>query len=171
MGTTLTFAYVLWPLLYLVHVGDSRGYLLRDGELLQLTHDHTLAQRLVDRGAVEPERSGKIPGGETLWNAVGAGPEKAEPQVHQHRLREGDVLLLCTDGLTRAMGDPEIHEILQGSQSSRETCQRLVKASNLAGGPDNVTVVVARYRPPDVGPVTGEGMEAIRAEPGIPAVE
>ncbi len=142
MGTTLTMAYLIWPRMYVVHTGDSRCYLWRDGELAQLTRDHTVAEQLKDKGILgpgEPSRWRNV-----LYNFIGAGGAKLAPEVSRAELQQGDVVLLCTDGLTRHLKDGAIADILRAGLSSVESCHRLVDAANKAGGRDNITVVVGR---------------------------
>lgn len=145
MGTTLTVAYVLWPKLYVVHVGDSRCYFLRGKKLQQITRDHTMAQSLVDQGAMTPKDAHDSMWVHVLWNAVGKGQEKLAPEVYSADLVEGDTVLLCTDGLSQEVDDAAVTKILRAGHEEKETCQRLVDAANDAGGSDNITVIVARY--------------------------
>jgi len=145
MGTTLTMAYVLWPKLYVVHVGDSRCYLLRSGKLQQITRDHTVAQQYVEAGTLTPEEAQRSRWSSVLWNAVGGGSTELEPEVHKARLNDGDCLLLCTDGLTRHLTSDDIVRILTAHPTSSEATENLVRSANSAGGSDNVTVVVARF--------------------------
>jgi protein phosphatase len=145
MGTTLTMAYVLWPHVYVVHVGDSRCYLHRDGALEQITTDHTMAQKLLESG-VEIQPSSRL--GNTLWNVIGGVTPELSPEVHRVDLRIGDSLLLCTDGLTKHASDDAIEELLSRGLWAQEVCQRAVAAANDGGGTDNTTVVVARFLPP-----------------------
>jgi len=139
MGTTMTMAYVIWPRLYVVHVGDARCYLLRDARLQQLTEDHTVSAPLPGAGEDSPVRK-------VLWNVVGGETPEVWPDVYKATLEDGDTLLLATDGLTRELPDAGISEILQGAPSAEAACAGLVEAANSAGGRDNITVVVARFR-------------------------
>lgn len=154
MGSTLTLAWLLWPRLHLVHVGDSRCYLLRDGHLTQLTRDHTVARRLVENGVLSPEDEARSPYSSVLWNAVSGKRTKLEPQLSTHELESGDVLLLCTDGLTRHVPDQEIAGLLE-QRSPAAACEVLVRAANDQGGSDNTTVVVARVQEREETPPTG----------------
>ncbi|HYT94085.1 MAG TPA: protein phosphatase 2C domain-containing protein [Gemmataceae bacterium] len=144
MGTTLTMAYLCWPRMYVVHAGDSRCYLLRGGRLKQITHDHTIAQQLVEVGAIkDPDGS---PWSHVLWNVVGGGSGELTPEVDRADLTLGDSVLLCSDGLSKHVGDADIARLLGASHPSTETCRHLVDAANSAGGTDNITVVVAHFR-------------------------
>jgi protein phosphatase len=138
MAATMTMAYVIWPRLYVVHVGDARCYLLRNARLQQLTKDHTVNAPLPDAGEESPARK-------VLWNVVGGQTSEVWPDVYRATLQEGDTLLLATDGLTRELPDAGISEILQGAASAEAACTGLVEAANHAGGRDNITVVVARF--------------------------
>jgi protein phosphatase len=145
MGTTLTMALVFWPSLYVAHVGDTRLYLLRGGQLSRLTVDHTMAQKVLDE-TVEPIE----PGSElhhVLWNSLGGSSALPEPQILKLDLKLGDRLLLCSDGLTKHLPDTEILAELSLGESSPACCAKLVDRANAAGGSDNVTVLVADARP------------------------
>lgn len=147
MGTTLTLAYVLWPRLYVVHAGDSRCYLLRTaGPLERITVDHTLAQRLLEEGQLTAEQARTSPYGNVLWNVVG-GPEEGGPfaEVHSAPLQPGDVLLLCTDGLTRHVDDAVLERTLRQHDTAAAACDALLHDALEGGGEDNITVVVAHF--------------------------
>jgi serine/threonine protein phosphatase PrpC len=145
MGTTLTMAYVLWPRMYVVHVGDSRCYMLRGGRLSQITVDHTVAQELVDRGALEREQARGSMWHHVLSSALGRGAGKLRSSVYKAELQPNDTVLLCTDGLTEGLADADIKAILLARDSEQQTCERLINAANAAGGTDNITVIVARF--------------------------
>ena len=144
MGTTVTAAAVAGDHLQLAHVGDSRAYLLRDGAFDQVTTDHTVVGELVRRGrltaaqaAVHPERS-------ILTRAVGLDPRIPVDTPDPIDLRPGDQLLLCSDGLTEAVPDPGVAEILSAQPDGHAACQALIDTANDNGGPDNITVVLLR---------------------------
>jgi protein phosphatase len=143
IGTTLTFAYVHWPLVVVGHVGDSRCYLLRGSRLLRLTHDHTMGEALRAKGASDAVAARFD---HALVNAVGGDDKPPSPELSAHRLEPGDRLLLCSDGLTAEVEDGMIGTILSRSASSDEACQSLIDAANEAGGSDNVTALVAHFR-------------------------
>jgi protein phosphatase len=145
MGTTLTMAYLLWPRLYVVHAGDSRCYLHRGGRLEQVTRDHTVAQRMVDEGVLQPAEAEGSRYSHILYNCVGGGSHELSPDVYKATLHMGDSLLLCTDGLSKVVADAQIRDLLGGKQSAEETCRRLVAQANDLGGPDNITAVVAHF--------------------------
>jgi protein phosphatase len=145
MGTTLTMAYIVWPRLYVVHAGDSRCYLFRDSRLRQTTKDHTVAQKMIDQGASEPEELADSRLSHIVWNVLGGDDEDLKPEVRKLQLAIGDTILLCSDGLTGHVSDEEIATRLESDDSAADICQRLVDAANEAGGSDNITVVVARF--------------------------
>lgn len=142
MGTTLTLAYLVWPWLHLVHVGDSRCYLLREGELERLTTDHNVAQRMVEDGLLEPDEVSRSPYRHVLWNAIGGGSSELEPDVSRVRLARGDRLLLCSDGVTAHVPDDLIRQVLVGEAGSETACRRLEQAALDGGGSDNISVIV-----------------------------
>jgi serine/threonine protein phosphatase PrpC len=141
-ATTLTMAMLVWPRAYIVHVGDSRAFYLRKGRLRQLTRDQTTGEYMVDVGAWTEEQARTAPLGAALASALGS--EELSPAIGLVDLQPGDVLLLCTDGLTRHVPDPRITELLGGAASAEAACRGLVEAALADGGSDNVTVVVAR---------------------------
>jgi PPM family protein phosphatase len=139
-ATTLTMVTVVWPRAYIVHVGDSRGYYLRNGMLKQVTRDQTMGDYLVDIGAVTEQHAKKAGLYNVLSSAVGA---ELVPSVGVVDLAEGDTLLLCSDGLTKHVPDERIAELLGGS-GPESAAQALINAALEGGGSDNVTVIVAR---------------------------
>ncbi|MFZ5890542.1 MAG: PP2C family protein-serine/threonine phosphatase [Myxococcota bacterium] len=141
MGTTLTVAFVVWPLLYVAHVGDSRCNLLRGGRLTRLTTDHTLAQQYADQ-ATSPDQ---IPDAwhNILWNSLGGGDDVPRPQIAKHQLEPNDVLMLCSDGLTKHVSDEEITSVILRESDNAKRCEQLIQRANEAGGTDNITVVMA----------------------------
>ena len=150
MGTTLTMAYILWPRLFVVHVGDSRCYLLRGESLQQLTRDHTWEQlhreaKKNDKTSTETPDTENGPWSHVLWNVIGGGADELSPDVYKTELQMGDSLLLCTDGLSRHVGDEEIAEALAKDQAAEQGCESLVQQANDAGGSDNITVILARF--------------------------
>jgi protein phosphatase len=146
MGTTLTMAYSVGTDLFIVHAGDSRAYLFRDGELEQLTTDHTLVQVLVEGGAISPEDARRHPRRHVVTNVIGGPRPGVDAEIHKLVLRDGDVLLICTDGLTEPVDDATIAEVLNRLHDPRDACTRLVDLAVSRGGPDNVTAVVLRYQ-------------------------
>jgi protein phosphatase len=143
MGTTLTAAMLSEAGVSLGHVGDSRAYRLREGQLEQLTHDHSLVAELERSGQLTAEAAEHHPQRSIITRAL--GPE-ADVQVdaHTHAARPGDVYLLCSDGLTSMISNDEIGSILRGGSSLEEGSRELVRAANQSGGRDNITVVLFR---------------------------
>jgi len=142
MGTTMTAVSLIGPDAFLVHVGDSRAYLLRQGRLQQLTKDHTRAQELVEQGLLHPDDARTHRLRHRLTNVLGGMPG-VEGEILKFRLADGDRLLLCTDGLTEMVRDDRIAELLAQSPDAEDACRVLVEAALNAGGRDNITVVVA----------------------------
>ena len=145
MGTTLTLAYSLGANLFVANAGDSRCYLFRHGRLKQLTTDHTLAQDMVRRGLIPPADLERIIHGHMITNAIGGPAPSVWAEVHKTTLEPADVLLLATDGLTNVVPDEQIVATLAAEPDPRTACERLVAQALEQGGPDNVTVIVARY--------------------------
>ena len=139
-ATTLTMVTIIWPRAYVVHVGDSRGYLLRNGKLRQFTRDQTMGDYLVDIGAVTQQHAQKAGLYNVLSSAVGGD---LFPNVGLVDLENGDSLLLCTDGLTKHVSDERISELLS-SGTAESSAQALIDAAIEGGGSDNVTVVVGK---------------------------
>ncbi|HXE44168.1 MAG TPA: Stp1/IreP family PP2C-type Ser/Thr phosphatase [Conexibacter sp.] len=143
MGTTITAAYLDGDELSLAHVGDSRAYLLRDGELSRLTRDHTLVEELVRRGELTEQEAAEHPQRSIITRALGPEPD-IDIDLHTHRVHAGDVLLLCSDGLTGMIGEDDVEEILTNAPTLADAGRQLVHAANEAGGRDNITVVLFR---------------------------
>jgi PPM family protein phosphatase len=142
MGTTLTALLWTGQRLGLVHVGDSRAYLWRDGALTQITQDHTWVQRLVDEGRITEEEANSHPQRSLLMRALGSG-ERVEPDLSIREVRAGDRYLICSDGLSSVVSHQTLEDALAGYQGPHETVQELIQLALRAGGPDNVTCIVA----------------------------
>lgn len=146
MGTTLTMAYIVWPRLWVVHVGDSRCYLYRDEKLKQITRDHTVAQLYKENHAESDQSdSDDAPYRHLLWNVIGGSEDKLQPEVYHLTLELGDTLLLCTDGLTHHLDDSSIAQCLRTNVPLKQVCETLIQRANTAGGNDNTTVAIARF--------------------------
>ena len=159
MGTTLTAALGGQGLLTLAHVGDSRAYLLRDGDLVQLTQDHSWVGEMVRRGELTPAQAAVHPHRSVITRVLGSGGE-FEPDIVAVPVEEGDRLLLCSDGLTGMVSDQDVAGILQREDDPQTAAQSLVQAALAGGGEDNVTVVVVDIMPPAPAsgpPVSGKG--------------
>ncbi len=141
-GTTLTAMLWTGSQLALVHIGDSRAYVLRDGELFQITHDHTLVQSMVDDGRITPEEAASHPQRSLLLRALAAGAETT-PDVRLHDVRAGDRYLLCSDGLSTVVPAGELRQIVSSTAHPEDAVRELVAAANRSGGPDNVACVIA----------------------------
>jgi PPM family protein phosphatase len=148
MGTTLVALLTDGDLIHLANVGDSRAYLLRAGELSQVTVDHSLVQELVDEGRLAPEDAERHPQRSIITRALGINPE-VEFDLFTYKLRPGDRLLLCSDGLSDVVEPAEIRNVLLRVRDPQRAAERLVAVANEHGGPDNITVIVAE---PDEGP-------------------
>jgi protein phosphatase len=143
MGTTLTAAYLDDSHLTIAHVGDSRAYLFRGGSLKRLTQDHSLVDELVRRGKLTEEQAAEHPQRSIITRALGPEPE-VEVDTWTYPVRAGDVLMLCSDGLTSMVAEERVEEILASSDTLKSAAQALIDEANAAGGRDNITVVLFR---------------------------
>lgn len=145
MATTLTLCVAVWPWMYTVQVGDSRCYVWRENKgLQQVTRDQTVAQDLVDRGALPRDSLPKSPLSHVLASAIGG--HEAKPVVSRVEIPRGCVVLLCSDGLTKHVSNQEIEQQTGKSESSEQLCRTLLDMALDRGGSDNITVLVARAR-------------------------
>lgn len=144
MGTTVTLAGLLGDELVLVQVGDSRAYLVRDGEAAQLTKDQSLIQKLVESGELTQEEADLSERRNIILQALGP-EERITVDVTTQTVRRGDVLVLCTDGLSGPVRAEEIAEVATRASDTRQVCMQLIDRANQRGGPDNVTVVAVRF--------------------------
>jgi PPM family protein phosphatase len=142
MGTTLTALLFADRRLGLLHIGDSRGYLLRDGALTQITHDHTLVQHLVDEGRITPEEASTHPQRSWITRSL-TGRGELELDLSIREVREGDRYLLCSDGLSGPVSQDTIAETLRTAPDPQQACDQLIALALRAGGPDNITAIVA----------------------------
>ena len=143
MGTTLTLAKVHGDEVSLAHVGDSRAYRLRDGELSQLTRDHSLVAELERSGQITPEAAEHHPQRSIITRALGPEPD-VEVDTYTLAGRDGDVFLICSDGLTSMISDDEVGSIVRSASTLDEAADALVRAANQSGGKDNITVILFR---------------------------
>ncbi|MGZ4176413.1 MAG: Stp1/IreP family PP2C-type Ser/Thr phosphatase [Solirubrobacteraceae bacterium] len=160
MGTTLTAAYLDDDHLAVAHVGDSRAYIFRDGELGRLTQDHSLVEELLRQGKLTEEQAAEHPQRSIITRALGIEGD-VEVDTWSYPVQAGDVVLLCSDGLTSMIGEEQIVQILRSERSLDRAADRLIGAANDAGGRDNITVVLFRLE--DVGGVDG----AVTDEPTV----
>jgi protein phosphatase len=142
-GTTLTSALIVGRSAYLAHIGDSRAYYLKRGELHQITQDHSIVNRLVELGQISADEAQTHPQRNYLYRAVGQGAE-LHSDTHLQRLAEGSHLILCTDGLWNEVTEQEIVDVVGTSASSQEAVNRLIDRANDRGGEDNITVLIAK---------------------------
>jgi protein phosphatase len=141
-GTTVVAFLVDGTRIGVLHLGDSRAYLLRDGELQRLTHDHTLVQSLVDEGRISEAEAASHPRRSWLVKTL-QDSSTPEPDLFPLDGRVGDRYLICSDGATAVLEDPQIREILAGAAEPAEAVEQLIERANAGGGPDNITCVVA----------------------------
>ncbi|QER67357.1 Stp1/IreP family PP2C-type Ser/Thr phosphatase [Paucilactobacillus nenjiangensis] len=142
MGTTLVAAILFEDKMVLGNIGDSRGYLLRNGEFNQLTEDHSLVNELVKKGVMTAEEAQTNPKKNIITRTIGISKE-ADTDISIYRLDKHDQLLLCTDGLSNMVSDDEIAAVLSSDFDIKAKCQELIAQANQAGGPDNITVLIA----------------------------
>ncbi len=150
MGTTVTAAYVGEEDVTIGHVGDSRAYLLRRGELIKLTRDHSLVGELMARGKLTEEQAEQHPQRNVITRSVGPEPS-VEVDTEIYPAREGDVFLICSDGLTSMVHETTVREILTSTSSLPDAGRRLIAAANQAGGRDNITVILFRLEAVEYG--------------------
>ncbi|MGH3388360.1 MAG: Stp1/IreP family PP2C-type Ser/Thr phosphatase, partial [Actinomadura sp.] len=170
MGTTLTA--MLWSggQVALVHIGDSRAYLLRNGELFQITHDHTLVQSLVDEGRISIDEAAVHPQRSLLLRALD-GRGEVDPDLSLREARVGDRYLLCSDGLSGVVSAETIHQVMTSVGDPEQAVRQLIDLANRGGGPDNITCVVADVvdlsrQPPAVRPVVAGAAANAAPPPG-----
>ena len=144
MGTTLTAVWAIDELAYIAHVGDSRAYLFRKGNLQQLTKDQSLVEKLLEDKIISPEEAQRMGAKNIILQALGSEDDLdvASPRTS---LQAGDTIILCTDGLTGVVENPEIEESLRQGGGLGAICQRLIKAAEDGGGPDNITVLLGLF--------------------------
>lgn len=142
MGTTLVGAYFIETGMYLVHIGDSRGYVVRRGGIERITKDHSLADEYLNMGILQADELEYFPYKNVITRALGLNPT-VEPEVSFFTIQQGDVYVLCSDGLTDPLDDATILDIVRRRVNIEGACRELVDAANAAGGPDNITVVLA----------------------------
>lgn len=144
MGTTATVAGVFGTDLYLAQVGDSRAYLIRRGSATQITKDQSLMQRLVEAGELTEEEAEQSERRNIILQALGPDP-RVKVDLTWQALRQGDVLVLCSDGLSGQVKREEIGELANSTANLVELCSKLVDLANERGGPDNITAVAVRF--------------------------
>jgi protein phosphatase len=158
MGTTCTMAGLLEDTLYLCQIGDSRGYLVRDGVARQITKDQSLMQKLIEAGELTEEEAAQSERRNIILQAL--GPEATiKVDLTFQQLRKGDALVLCSDGLSGQVTKDDISQVVTAEEDLVQACKRLIDLANEAGGPDNITVIIARF--------DGKGLESAQDEDHI----
>jgi len=157
MGTTVTAAGVFGDELYLTQIGDSRAYLVRNGEAFQLTRDQSLTQRLVDAGELTEEEAAQSERRNIILQALRPDP-RVKVDLSHEQLRRGDTLILCSDGLSGVVRREELAQMVENSPDLPTLCSALIDLANERGGPDNVTVVAVRF--------DGDGLPAPESSDG-----
>jgi len=147
MGTTLVVAHVRGSELRIGHVGDSRAYRWRDGQLAQITRDHSLLQEQIDAGLITPEQAAGSANKNLVTRAVGV-EESVVLETHLHELLPGDIVLLCSDGLSDMLSDAAIARVLQAHDGLAAAGAALIAAANDAGGKDNISLILMRSAGP-----------------------
>jgi serine/threonine protein phosphatase PrpC len=165
MGTTVTAAYVGEESVTVAHVGDSRCYLWRDGELRRLTRDHSLVGELVARGKLTEEQAESHPQRSVITRALGPEP-RVEVDVEEFEARAGDVFLLCSDGLTAMVHEPKLKPLLVEKRPLEQLGRDLIAAANAAGGRDNITVILFRLEDVAASPAAGDEDGEVREHIG-----
>jgi protein phosphatase len=145
MGTTLVLALFGQDKVWIGHIGDSRAYRLRAGRLEQLSRDHSLLQEQIDAGLLSEEEAAYSMHRNLVTRAVGVEPDVLL-EIHSHHLQVGDLLLLCSDGLSDMLPDAAIAQVMRTHDTLPETAQALVEAANAAGGRDNISVILAKVK-------------------------
>lgn len=143
-GTTLTLSVLIGHQITVGHVGDTRAYLIANGEAKPITRDHSLVRRLEELGQLTPQEAEAHPQRNVLYRAIGQGAN-LEVDVSTHRVPPGGTLLLCSDGLWSVVPDPDIYRIVNNNASPQTACEELIKAANDAGGPDNISAILIRF--------------------------
>ena len=141
MGTTVVLATIVNQMMYFANVGDSRLYLIND-KIRQLSKDHSLVEEMVRLGGIKAEEARNHPDKNIITRAIGV-KENVEPDIYEYRLKKGDIILMCTDGLSNMVEDEDMFNIVKGSRDVVEAVQMLIEKANSNGGRDNIGVIVA----------------------------
>jgi serine/threonine protein phosphatase PrpC len=143
MGTTLTSALIMGEDMYIAHVGDSRCYIISEGEAIQVTRDHSVVQQLLDSGSITDEEARIHPQRNLITRVLGHSKEIV-PDLHQIKLYAGDNILLCSDGLHGVLTVEAMSKAVMDSPDVNYACAELIAHANLAGGPDNISVIIVK---------------------------
>ncbi len=146
LGSTVTMVLIHNGQAHIANVGDSRTYLLRQGELLPLTKDHSLVAKLVETKQIDPDEVYTHPQRNLIYQSLGAGHKHVDPDVFHETLRVGDILLLCTDGLWEMVRPPDLLKALTEQSDVEKICDTLINLANANGGEDNISAVVVQVR-------------------------
>jgi protein phosphatase len=144
LGSTLTAALIIGGQAFVANVGDSRTYLYRDGKLDRITQDHSLVERLVQAGQIDADEVYDHPNRNLIYRSLGANKSEVEVDIFTEKLRSGDALLLCSDGLWEMVRNPQIESILTEIEDPQAACDLLIDRANENGGEDNITAVLVR---------------------------
>jgi protein phosphatase len=144
LGSTVTAALVIGEQAFIANVGDSRTYLLRNGRLGRVTTDHSLVERLVEAGQIDRAEVYDHPNRNLVYRSLGAGRSEVDVDIFTEKLQDGDVLMLCSDGLWEMVKDAQMESIITEVKDLVETCDLLIERANENGGEDNITVVLLR---------------------------
>src|SRR3954463_9520878 len=160
MGTTATIAGLLRDTIYVAQIGDSRGYIVRDGVGIQITKDQSLMQKLVEAGELTEEEAEHSERRNIILQALGPEASIKVDLTHQP-LRKGDTLVLCSDGLSTQINRDRITDIVSSEKDLTVACKKLIDAANANGGPDNITVIVARFEGEGLAEATDDGDDEV----------
>lgn len=144
MGTTITLSYIFKDSILIGHIGDSRAYLIEDGEIEQITEDHSYINQLLKNGTISLEESKVHPKKNIITRAVGTS-SIVEVDIFQRKYKEGDILLLCSDGLYNMLTEEEIYRVFNKGLGMQESCEMLTEMANEKGGLDNITIVAIKF--------------------------
>lgn len=163
MGTTATAALIFGPDVHIAHIGDSRAYLRRGQELVQLTTDHSVVGQMIASGQLSAAQARDFEHRNVLLQALGVQPA-ISPEIVIVTVREGDVLMLCSDGLTGPLEDAQVLELMLAHEDPMRGARALTESACAAGGPDNVTVAMVRFLGPGLAPADGSPIQFHRAQ-------
>ena len=149
MATTAVIVYAAFGKVFITNVGDSRVYLYRGGQLVQLTEDHTYVNTLVKAGILSKEQAEVVERKNVITKALGAEPT-VEPDFFQVEIMKDDIFLICTDGLYDEVENPEIIQVLSKNQSMSDVCSELINRANMNGGRDNITIISLKVTEEDI---------------------
>jgi serine/threonine protein phosphatase PrpC len=153
--TTVTMAYLIWPDLFIIHLGDSRCYIRRGSDLHRVTSDQAELDQPRREGLREPKSALRSGLSTVVWQTFRGADEPVLPEVYHAMVAAGDTILLCTDGLSRHVSDDGIVALLSADGTAQAKCDNLIAAANGAGGTDNITVIVSQILDDHQSPIPG----------------